>query len=150
MQALIQGLHAEFEGLVGTRSMDPESSSGQASEPASAIQDPEQIAALKARSALNRGVEVIPRWIFRLDQFNLPGTSPSLELLLAFNRCLDVIVHFVIDQPRYPVAGSEASFHTLPVPPYTLFQRAGDANVQRSVPAAGQDVHVSRTRHGSM
>ena len=85
--------------------------------------------------------QVDPVRIVLLDQVNLPRAVPALELLLARNRVFHRRVKFVPDQKLAAIPPGEALDGAFSMLPNPLRQVGRDADIQRAIASAGQDVH---------
>ena len=65
-------------------------------------------------------VQVSPLRIAALDELDLPGASPLLELLLAQDRALGISVCFKVDQLVYPILGGKSLNDLFLVLPHAL------------------------------
>jgi hypothetical protein len=54
-------------------------------------------------------VEILPIWIGRFDQRELPSTLPLLKVLLALDRALNFVMCFVVDKKLHTVSLRESS-----------------------------------------
>ena len=68
--------------------------------------------ARQASGNRDRGIEVVPIRILLLDQLDLPRPIPSLQLLLAPDRNLDIAEAFIMDEPVHTVFFGEAFWPT--------------------------------------
>jgi hypothetical protein len=91
--------------------------------------------------------------VVAFDQVDLPRPVPALQLLLAGDRAVHVAEPFEVDEAEYLVAGGEAFDDAAPVLVQAGEKVGGDADVQRTVRLAGEDVDaglpVHRTFHST-
>src|ERR1700684_4520049 len=85
--------------------------------------------------------------IILLDERNLPGTAPSLQLLLARDRSTHVIEHLEMNEPMHVMALSEAFERSGAMLMQPRQQIGRHADVKRAVPPAGKDVDARLPRH---
>jgi hypothetical protein len=87
-------------------------------------------------------VEVVPLRITALDQPNLPRARPLLHGLLPLDCESDFYVSLDIDEARNAVTLHETGAGPLPVFPHAAGDIVRDADVERPVLAAGEDVNI--------
>src|SRR5262245_30104915 len=103
---------------------------------------------LVGRAAGHVEPEVAPVGIGLLDQTNLPGAMPFLDLLLANDGGLRSLVRLVPDQALHTVFLGEALEPLVPMLPHATIGVAGDADIERAVFPAGEDVDDEGPGHG--
>jgi hypothetical protein len=91
-------------------------------------------------------VQIVPIGVRTLDQLDLPLALPLLERLLALDRINDAIEGLEPDQSLYAVAFCEPVDQAFAMLVDPAQQFAGDADVQRPVLPARQDVDRVRPR----
>ena len=84
--------------------------------------------------------QILPLWIFLLDQLQLPCPVPFLQLLLSRDRGQHVRVRFIVNQSMNPVLLCEPVHEVVLVFPRTLGQIAGNSDIKRAVLLARQNV----------
>jgi hypothetical protein len=90
--------------------------------------------------------EILPLRIAAFDQPDLPGARPLLHGLLPLDCAGDFLVGFDIDQACDTVSPREAGAGSLPVFPHASSDVVCDADVERPMLAAGNDVNPVRHR----
>src|SRR5258708_6934718 len=85
--------------------------------------------------------EVFPAGVHGLDEYNLLGTPPTLDLFLTGDRVMDVREVLEVDEPVDAIARGEPFRCLRLVLPHASLEVAGDARVDR-LPSVGQDVGV--------
>ena len=90
--------------------------------------------------------QVFPSPVSCLDERNLLGAIPSLDLLLPRNSAASVTVHFKIDETMNAIAFRETRIGSLPVLCDSTRQVVCHARVERPGPA-GENVNVVRHSH---
>jgi hypothetical protein len=78
---------------------------------------------------------------------------PILELLFPLNCRLHITKHLIVHQLKDGVFRRETPRNLFPVLPNPLFQRGGDANINRATRLAGEEVNarllvIHKTGHG--
>ena len=86
--------------------------------------------------------QVLPGWIQGLDQFQLPGSGPSLQRFLSLNGSCHRRVPLVPHEYGCAVASAEALRFAVPVLVEPGQQIGRDPDVEGGVGAAAQDVHT--------
>lgn len=74
--------------------------------------------------------EIIPIGIGLLDQPDLPGALPFLELLFAADGVFGAAMFFIPDETMDAVSPGEAFCHALAMLPDALGEAAGDADIE--------------------
>ena len=92
--------------------------------------------------------KVSPGRVVRLDEVELPGSSPLLDLLLSGNGAGHVMMHLEVDQPMDSVAFGEALDFIASMLPCSLQQVTCDANIQSPVALAGEELDRRLFRSG--
>src|SRR5437867_1082925 len=87
-------------------------------------------------------IEVAPLRIMALDQFELPGAPPFLDPLFAQDRIRHALVKFGKAQPADAVVPYKAGDRVRQMLPNTASKIGGNADIQRTVASAGEDVHA--------
>jgi hypothetical protein len=94
-----------------------------------------------AWSVLQALVQVVPVRIDGLDQFQLPPALPFFQARLAVNGESDVVKLFIIHQHFHGILPRESGDQALAMLPNPPGEIVRDANIERSVPLAGEDLH---------
>ncbi len=84
--------------------------------------------------------EVSPFPVFCVNQPDLPGAGPMLDIALALNRRADILVEFLPDEAFQPVPAREPFDEALAMLVGAPSKVCGDAHVERSVRAIRHDV----------
>src|SRR5690349_13846021 len=91
-------------------------------------------------------VEVVPVGVHLTDQLELPRTTPLLDRLLARNRLVDAVVELVPDEAVDAIMRAETAEGLGLVLPHAAADVARDAEIQRAVAFARDEINV--IRHG--
>ena len=89
-------------------------------------------------------VQIPPLRIARFNQLNFPSPTPVLDAFFPRDCALHCFVYFVPDQIMHTVALCEPWCQIVFVLPNPLGQICGYANIQRTSPFAGEDIHARR------
>jgi hypothetical protein len=92
--------------------------------------------------AEQRDRKVLPKGVARFDQADLPVSLPLLHAPFANDRIADVVISPHVDQPLHAVAAGEARDEAFAMFVDALGKVGRDADVERAVPAATEDVEV--------
>lgn len=84
--------------------------------------------------------QIVPIAVLVIHQIDLPLPMPAFELFFAPNRAFHVAKHLEVDQPVNPVSRGKAGYGASTMLPQPLEQTGGDADVERAVGRAGEDV----------
>jgi hypothetical protein len=90
--------------------------------------------------------QVVPVGIVALDQLDLPASMPVLHPLLPDDRRLDVFERFEVDEPLDAIAAGEAANGPNPMFVETPGEIGRNADIDRSVFSACQDIDESAHR----
>ena len=85
-------------------------------------------------------IQIMPVGVRVLDKLDFPASLPLLQRLLPCDGGFHRLVRLVPDQRVDAIAASEAGDLIVPVLPDARGKAGGDANVERSVALARQDV----------
>ena len=85
----------------------------------------------------------MPFGILLFYQCNFPRTRPLLEVLLALQRIADRVVLLEVNQPRYLMLLREPFDYLFAMLVYTSHEIVCHADIQRSIPLTGEDVHIT-------
>lgn len=88
-------------------------------------------------------VGIEPVWVLALDEAQFPCAIPFLHLLFAQDGGLDVVGDFIIHQMVEVVFLGETFHAFLLVLMNTLYQVAGEADLQGAVALIGEDVDIA-------
>src|ERR1700722_15100011 len=91
-------------------------------------------------------IEIPPVRIHRLDERDLPRAGAAFDLLLAGDGLVHPFISFVEDQPIAAVAARKAGRQALTVLENALGQVRGDAGIEGSLSAVGEDVDARFAR----
>src|SRR6185437_369939 len=94
----------------------------------------------KRDSAQHSVIEIVPAGVFLFDQFEFPIAVPAFEAFLAGDGFVDVAVGFEPDETVDTIFLGEAFDQVVLVFPRATQDIVGDADVERSVAFAGEDV----------
>ena len=103
------------------------------------------------RRQTNAHRKVAPFGVLAIDQIDLPRSVPALELLLPLNGVDHVSEHLEMDQPVDRVFRGEAGQSIVAVLPHAAEQVRRDADIERAVVLAGEDIDggVALVSHGT-
>lgn len=99
-------------------------------------------------SAVKRLEQVIPARIALLDQPQFPAPLPFLERLLAGDGVADIGIRFDVDQPRHAIFFGKSRTPAVSMRGDAGGKIAGDADIKRPVPLAGENIDMINARHG--
>jgi hypothetical protein len=95
------------------------------------------------------GIQIQPMPVVTLNQVDLPVALPFLDLLLASDRSLDTVVHFVPYELVHRIFGCEAWNYVVLVLPDSFRESRRDADIECSshVTSEQVDVELFHRRH---
>jgi len=99
----------------------------------------------RLESQANR--QVNPIGIVVLDQRDLPRPSPRLQLLLARDGGVHVVVNLEVDQLSHPIFRSEARYGTGSTLVQPRHEVRSNTYIDRPVPPTGEDVDARPFLH---
>jgi hypothetical protein len=91
--------------------------------------------------------QFVPMRVGGLDQVALPGSVPSLDLLLASNCIFDVAERLPPDQAVDGIAAGEPRADAVPVLPDAADEIGGNSGVEGASEPAGEDVGEGDSVH---
>lgn len=93
--------------------------------------------------------QIVPVRVIAPDQVDLPLPVPALELFLSRDGRNHIAEHFISDEAMDGISTGEAFDCVIPVLPQPRDQIAGDADIERPVRLAGEDIdaRVALNRH---
>jgi hypothetical protein len=94
--------------------------------------------------------QIAPLEIVFLDELDLPIPVPLFQLLLALDGILCSLVRLDVDKPINAVFAGKFRTAASPVLFESASQAVRDADIQRAVPPARQDVHIVRHDNGPL
>src|SRR3546814_129974 len=89
--------------------------------------------------------QIMPVGVLTLDQIDLPLPVPAFQLFLTRYGRSHVAEHLVSDEPADAVTARVARDGVIPMLPQPGNQIAGDADVERSIGLAGEDIDARVT-----
>src|SRR5690349_4152836 len=93
--------------------------------------------------------QVSPVGVRPFYQLEFPDPIPTLDVFLAFNRQVNVVMDFVPNENVDAVALGESRYEAVSVLERASNKIVGDAGVERAVATAGENVDVVCTRHAA-
>ena len=97
---------------------------------------------LEAVSGQDFPEQILPGWVRRLDQLDLPCPQPALHGSLASCGDRGVVVGLVVDEPVRPVAFAEAFAQMFAMLTRTITQVARHAHVERASRSARENIDI--------
>ena len=95
-------------------------------------------------------IQVVPFRVHRLDQRDLPGARPALDLLLARDGVVHALVVLIEHEPLAAVTRGESRDQPFAMLVDAAAEVRGDGGIDRAVAFVGHDIDARRARHGEI